>query len=129
MQHVGRVAHLPCLAVDVEAEVQVLYVGQFALGDKFAYGCTAVECLRHFPRQAFAAQTVLQVACREVDAQRHLLVVAVGKPLADVLAQAADAHDDLGFVVESLCEVGHKEGVAGPEQRRVGLGKDDRLLS
>ena len=73
------------------------------------------------PRKSLGDASALQVAGREVDAQAHLVVVAVGKAWGDVLAQLVDAHHQLGFVVEPFGKVGDEEGLAALENGRVGL--------
>ncbi len=84
-------------------------------------GRRAVECLAALPRQPFGDGLPLQVAGREVDAQPHLVVIAVRETFGDALAYAVDAYDQLAFVVHLLREGGDVERVVVAQQRRVGL--------
>ena len=69
----------------------------------------------------------MQVAGREVDAQSHLVVIAVRETFGDALAYAVDAYDQLAFVVYLLREGGDVERVVVAQQRRVGLEEPGRL--
>ena len=90
-------------------------------------GRRAVECLAALPRQPFGDGLPLQVAGREVDAQSHLVVIAVRETFGDALAYAVDAYDQLAFVVHLLREGGDVERVVVAQQRRVGLEEPGRL--
>ena len=70
----------------------------------------------------------LQVAGREVDAQRHLVVVAVGEAALDGAAHAVDPHHQLALVVDLLREGGEVEGIVVAQQRRVGLQEEERVV-
>ncbi len=64
----------------------------------------------------------LQVAGREVDAEPHLVVVAVGESAREMARpDAVDPYDELALVVHLLREVRDVEGIVVAQQRRVGL--------
>lgn len=127
-QHVCRVSALHSLSVNVQMEVQVLYVHKFFGGDEGSQYGRVVKPLAQFPREAFSPELILQVTGREVNAHGHSIVVPVCKAWRYVLAQSADAYHQFGFVVNPLREVGDEEGFPVFQYGRVGLHEDDRLL-
>ena len=138
VEHVGGAAFLYGMAVDVEVEMKPLQprIGtrrlrvaqQLLLRHPLADGGRTVETLANSPGLSSLRGTFLQVAGCEVDAHGQRIIVAVGKSLGDVLAQAADAHHDLRLVVDAPQVVRDKEGLSLIQDRRIGLGKDHRLV-
>ena len=128
VNHVCRVPCLLAFAVHIHVEMDVLHVAsQFFLGDELTQCGTAVKSLATFPRHAFIPQFLLEVTCREVDADGQFVVVAMGKAFADVLANMGYLHHNLGLIVETGCKVWHKEGLAWLDDARIELGEQDRL--
>ena len=120
-EHVCRVTLLHGVSVDVESEAYVLHVGKALYGYEFAQYGRTVKTLTELPRQSFAAESLLHVACSDVYAHGYGIVVSVSKARSDVLAQLADAHHQFALVVEPLGKVGDKEGLSPLEQRAVGF--------
>ena len=120
-EHIYGVAALYGMAVYVEIEMDVLYMGKALYGDKFAQYGRTIETLAEFPGKSLTAEALLKVASGDVYTYGDSIVVAVGKARGDVLAQLVDAHHQLGFVVEPLGKVGDEEGLAALEDGRVGL--------
>ncbi len=97
------------------------------MGLPFPYHCAAVEALADRPGHALAAGLLLQGARREVDAHGERIPIAVGEAHGDALAQSADAHHQLGLVVDASRPVGQEEGLAVLQQSRVGLQEYHRF--
>nr|GFB97879.1 mitochondrial metalloendopeptidase OMA1 [Tanacetum cinerariifolium] len=126
VQHKSRVALLAHLAVHFEPEVDVGKIGK--LGGRLEggrYRSRAVESLRQLPGQPFLFQVALQVAGREVDAQRNGVEVGVGKLLLDVAAVFADAEHQLQLVVDISGEIGVEKGLPALHERRFGFKEND----
>ena len=107
--HVARHALLHGVSVDVEMEMQRLEVEEFLLGYPFAYGSRTVEALKQVPRHAFCPHLFLYVACGEVDAEGHGIVISVGETFGNTFAETADAYHDLSLVVHLFRPVGNEK--------------------
>ena len=123
--------HLTHLVVETHLEMEVLdglalwmlFGGDaeiFKL-DETSDGSTAIEAFRDLPWQAFRLQLPLQVACSEVDAERDLIIIAMGKACGDAAAEARDAHHHFGLVFDLMAEFGHEEWPALLADGGVGL--------
>ena len=110
-------------------EVQGLYIAEFLNIHPFSDGGRAIETLGDGPWASQFLGLPLHIAGCEIDAHGNGIVVAVGKTHGDILAQAADAHHQLGLIVDAAHEVGNEKRFAVFQQGRVGLGKDDGLGS
>jgi hypothetical protein len=122
-KHVARAAALAHFAVDRQFEPQIPHVAaQLGEGDEGRSDRRrVVEGLRALPRQPPGDGLPLQVAGREVDAEPHLVVIAVGEAFGDGFADPVDPHHQFALVVHLVGEGGDVEGVVVAQQRRVGL--------
>ena len=124
VNHVARITFLHRLAVYVEVEMQILHTTQRSQRHPCAHYCTSVETLAQVPWQAGRAKLVLQVACREVNTHRHLIVIAVSEALRYAAPKMIDAHHQFGLIL-TLLGIGRYEKRLSPrQQRRVSLGED-----
>lgn len=78
---------LHLLIINRQMEVQILYIAAHLFQrDKGADSCRIVEPFAKLPRITRLAELALQVACREVDAHRHRIVIATSKAGSNILA-------------------------------------------
>ena len=127
-EHILRMALLYRLSVDVQMERNLLNGSTDLLQrDKFTNDSRVVKRFAKLPWQSLLAQVPLQVTCRKVDTDRHFMIVTVGKPFGNVLAEAVDFDDQFGFIVQLLCEVGDEEGLAILQQGRIRLHENGRF--
>lgn len=68
---------------------------------------------------------MLQVTGREVDAERHGVVVAMSKARGHGLAELADADHHFALIVDAAQVIGHEKRFLIPLEARVGLEEDD----
>ena len=128
VEHIARTAFLHILTIDVEMEMDGLDVAELLDIYPFADGGRSVKSLGKFPWLSSFSQFLLHLACRKVDAHGHCVIVAMGKALWNGLAQLADAHHQFGLILYSSQMIRDEERLAVVEQRRIGLGKNNRTL-
>ena len=105
-------------------EVQILYIAAHLFQrDKGADSCRIVEPFAKLPRITRLTELTLQIACREVDAHRHRIVIAMGKAGSNILAQTADAHHHFRLIMHFVGKVGDKERFAIFQYSRIGFKK------
>lgn len=128
-KHLGGVARLAAFAVHVEGEPKALHVAaQVGESEELrGQGRRVVEGFGPLPRKPFGDGLSLQVAGREVDADPHLVVVAVCETLGNGLPDTVDPHDEFTLVVYLLRETRDVEGVVVAQHGRVGLEEPDRF--
>jgi hypothetical protein len=71
---------------------------------------------------------LLQVACREVNAECHSIVIGMGKLLADGFAKLVDPHHKLCLVMDVIGEIRVKEGCIIPQEGAVRFHEKHWLL-
>ena len=127
-EHILRMSLLNGLAIDVQVERDLLD-GSTDLfqRNKLTNDSRVVKRLAQFPRQSLLTQLTLQVACRKVDADRHLMIVTVGKPFGNVLAEPIDFDDNFSFIMQLLRKVRNEKGLAILQQSRVRPHENGRL--
>jgi len=120
-EHIGCVPMLYGVAVDVEAETDVLHMGKTFYGDELAQYGRSVKTFAKFPRKSLTAKAFLQVAGGDIYTHGDSVVIAVGKAWGNILAQLVDAHYQLGLVVEPLGKVGNEKGLPALKDGRIGF--------
>ena len=80
-------ATLNLLIINRQTKVQILYIAAHLFQrNKGTDSCRIVETFAKLPRITRLTELTLQVACREVDAHRHRIVIAMGKARSNILA-------------------------------------------
>ena len=120
-KHIYGMATLHGVPVNIEIEMNVLYMSKALYRDEVAQDSRAVEALAEFPWQSLTAETLLKVAGGDIDPYGDGIVVAMSKARGYVLTQLADTHHEFGLIIEPLGKIGNKEGLAAFENGRVGF--------
>ena len=106
-------ATLNLLIINRQTKVQILYIAAHLFQrNKGTDSCRIVETFAKLPRITRLTELTLQVACREVDAHRHRIVIAMGKARSNILAQTADAYHHFRLIMHFVGKVGDKERFA-----------------
>ena len=126
--HIGRMSALNGVTVNIQTEMQILQVSYPVLWNPVTHYRRLVKTLAEFPRQTLLTEVVLHIACREINAQSNSIYVAVSKPGADALAQTVYPHHKLRLVIHPTQMVRQEKGTAVPQDRRVRLHENDRIL-
>jgi len=98
--HVGRVAILLGLPVDLEPQVHILRVVDLALLDERADGAECVVSLGSAPGQPCLLGLVLQAPCGHVERKDVATDVLHGHVGGDVPSALANDHSELNLVVQ-----------------------------
>ena len=128
VEHIARTAFLHRLAIDVQMEVDSLYVSKLLDVHPFTDGSRAIESLGKLPWLPFLPELLLHLTSRKVDTHSYGIIIAMGETLWYGLAQLADAHHQLRLILNASQMVWDKERLAIVELGRISLGKDDRTL-
>lgn len=99
VEHIAGATFLYCLAIDVEMEMNGLYVAKLLHIHPCTYRRRTIEALGKFPWLASLTQPLLHLTGCEVDSYRHRIIISVGEALRDGLSQPADANHQLCLVL------------------------------
>lgn len=128
-KHIRCMTALHLLIINRQMEVQILYIAAHLFQrDKGADSCRIVETFAKLPRITRLTELTLQVACCEVDAHRHRIVIAMRKTGCNVLSQTADAYDHFRLVMHLIRKVGDKERLAIFQNGRIGFQENNRFI-
>ena len=98
--HVGRTTVLNGFPVDVEFDVDILNVAQVFDIDEIANLSRRVEALADFPRLAFLAQLLLDVAGGQIETDGDFFVIPMREFGGDVLAQFSNFDDQFRLIMD-----------------------------
>lgn len=126
-KHVTGVAVLHHLAVFLELKLDVAAAADPVQRHELAQYRRVVEALGDFPGMAFFLEFLLYVTGGKVNAERHFLVVAVGKLRLYGLAVFADFQHHLALIVQVFSEVRVVERLLVDQQGRWRLHEHNGL--
>ena len=86
IKHVAGAAFLHRFAIDIQMEMNSLYIKELFLWHPFANGSRTIKTLADGPRLSCLRGFLLQIASRKVDANSQSIVIPMGKALWDILA-------------------------------------------
>lgn len=127
-QHVTRIPLLHRPTVDVKMEAETLDFWQQVFRHPLTDRRSPIETLGEVPRLPVLREALLELPRREVDAECHRIVVAMGKAHGHGLAEFADTHHNLCLVVDTSEVIGYEKRFPVLLEARVRLQEDNRLV-
>ena len=123
--HIACIALLHHFAVTGEREIKIVdrATKLFQRHERTDYSAP-VKTLGHQPGQPSSLGVTLQVACREVDTQRHRIVISVSKLRLNTLPEPINSHNDLHLVLQVVGKVRVEQGQLFRIQRTVWFQKE-----